>query len=240
MPAWIKREEWEDKYGYDYDILYWRKCWNVRAEILSYLPSTHDDGGEFDMTLDQLQDILGILKNLYTKANWDEGRSIWSWNEIKKTYPANLKYARSVLKWLKTKPEESYRLYFYDSYQEEKIIAKEIVYTRVEYVRDYYEVAYGEKDYNDLVKRLSERNNPHDIVRYEVLKNLSFEDIVAIFNNEKEDIEYELTWNRDEYQWKLVEYVGYYIRTVMQEDALNIGCYNSECCETEEGIEIQD
>lgn len=71
------------------------------------------------MTLNQLKDILGILKKLYTKENWDEGRSIWSWDEIKKNYPANLKYAHRVLKWLSTKPEGSYQLYFYDSYQEE-------------------------------------------------------------------------------------------------------------------------
>ena len=84
IPKWFRREDWEDQHNFDYEVLYWRKCWNVRAEILSYLPFTHDEGGEFDMTLDQLQDILGILKNLYTKANWDEGGSIWSWEEIKK------------------------------------------------------------------------------------------------------------------------------------------------------------
>jgi hypothetical protein len=63
-----------------------------------------------------LKDICKLLKKLYTKENWDEMHSIWSWDEIKKTYPSNLKYARKVLKWLETKPEGSYELYFYDSY----------------------------------------------------------------------------------------------------------------------------
>ena len=126
IPKWFRREDWEDQHNFDYEVLYWRKCWNVRAEILSYLPNTHDEGGEFDMTLDQLKDILGILKKLYTKENWDESESIWSWDEIKKNYPANLKYAHKVLKWLKTKPEGSYRLYFYDSYQEEKLWQKKL------------------------------------------------------------------------------------------------------------------
>jgi hypothetical protein len=116
IPSWFRRESWEDEHNFDYEILYWRKCWNVRGEILSYLPNTHDEGGSFDMTLDQLQDICKILKGLYTKANWDESRSIWSWDEIKKNYPANLRYACRVLKWLHTKPEGSYQLYFYDSY----------------------------------------------------------------------------------------------------------------------------
>ena len=116
IPKWFRREEWEEQHNFDYEVLYWRKCWNVRAEILHYLPNTHGEGGEFDMTVDHLEDICKILKGLYTKANWDESQSIWSWDEIKKNYPANLKYARKVLKWLRTKPEGSYQLYFYDSY----------------------------------------------------------------------------------------------------------------------------
>ena len=116
IPAWFRRESWEDEHNFDYEILYWRKCWNVRAEILSYLPNTHHEGGEFNMTPDQLEDICKILKGLYSKKNWDETESILSWDEIKKNYTANLKYARKVLKWLRTKPEGSYQLYFYDSY----------------------------------------------------------------------------------------------------------------------------
>lgn len=63
-----------------------------------------------------MEDIFKILKTLYTKESWDEGGSIWSWDEVKKNYPANLKYARKVLKWLKTKPSDSYQVFFYDSY----------------------------------------------------------------------------------------------------------------------------
>ena len=49
IPAWIKREEWEEKYGFDYEMLYWRKCWNVRQEILIYLGSSDD---EYEWVLD--------------------------------------------------------------------------------------------------------------------------------------------------------------------------------------------
>ena len=84
IPSWFRRESWEDEHNFDYEILYWRKCWNVRAEILSYLPNTHHEGGEFNMTPDQLEDICKILKGLYSKKNWDETESIWSWDEIKK------------------------------------------------------------------------------------------------------------------------------------------------------------
>lgn len=115
MPAWIKREEWEDKYNYDYEILYWRKCWNVRSVILFYL-NGHQEGGDFPMQLEDLVYINKTLKKLYTKKNWDERQSIWSWDEIKDTYKSNLKYAEKIAKWLKDKPLGSYELYFYDSY----------------------------------------------------------------------------------------------------------------------------
>lgn len=116
IPAWFRREPWEDEHNRDYEILYWRKCWNVRSSILCSLPDTHGGGGEFPVTPDQLQNIFEILKALYTKKNWDEHESIWSWDEIKKDYPANLRYAKRVAKWLASKPVDSFEIYFYDSY----------------------------------------------------------------------------------------------------------------------------
>lgn len=115
IPAWIRRETWEDEYNYDYEILYWRKCWNVRAEILTYL-AADDDEYEWNLTLMELRDILKILNHLYTKQNWDESMTIWSWDEIEDHYRDNLEYARKVLKWLGTKPADSFEVYFYDSY----------------------------------------------------------------------------------------------------------------------------
>lgn len=116
IPSWFRREEWEEKYNYDYEVLYWRKCWNVRDAILNYLPNTNGDGGSFEMTPDQLEGIFEILTGLYSKENWNEDESIWSWEEVGENYIENLEYARKVLAWLKTKPEDSYQLYFYDSY----------------------------------------------------------------------------------------------------------------------------
>lgn len=115
IPEWFKREAWEDQYNYDYEVLYWRKCWNVRAEILSYLRADSDEY-QWTLTLVQLKDIFKILNSLYVWHNWDSSQSIWTWDEIGETYKKNLKYARKVLKWLETKPKDSYQLYFYDSY----------------------------------------------------------------------------------------------------------------------------
>lgn len=114
IPMWVHKEcpfTISDKI----DILYWRKCWNVRAVILFYL-NGHQEGGEFPMNLSDLEQINKTLKKMYTKKNWDERQSIWSWDEIKDTYTHNLKYAEKIAKWLKDKPVDSYELYFYDSY----------------------------------------------------------------------------------------------------------------------------
>ena len=115
IPAWFKRESWEDEHNFDYEILYWRKCWNVRAEILTYLAGD-DDEYEWSLTLMDLRDILKILKCLYSEQDWDESMTIWSWDEIGDTYLENLEYAHKVLEWLETKPADSFEIYFYDSY----------------------------------------------------------------------------------------------------------------------------
>lgn len=115
IPAWIHREPWEDEHNYDYEILYWRKCWNVRAAILSYLMAD-DDEYQWTLTLMELKDIFRILGTLYNWHNWDSSQSIWSWDEIRESYKENLKYAHRVLKWLETKPTDSFEIYFYDSY----------------------------------------------------------------------------------------------------------------------------
>lgn len=120
IPSWIRREEWEDKYDYDYEINYWRKCWNVRGLIFDVLVEQgvpcHEDCGSFVMPLKVLDEINKELKKLYTEKIWDKGGSIWEWEDIGENYKKNLKYAKKVAKWLKRKPADSFEVYFYDSY----------------------------------------------------------------------------------------------------------------------------
>ena len=117
-------------------------------------------------------------------------------------------------------------------------MAKEIRYCRTEYVREDYETSWNEKDYQGLLQWLSERNDNHNITRYEVLKDLSFDDIAAIMNDEKDDILYELICGIGENQWSCQEYVSEFIREQMQEEAWDRGCYDSECYEAEDSIEV--
>ena len=116
IPSWIHREEWEDRYNFDYEVLYWRKCWNVRGAIMEYLGMSGDDY-EHAMTVYDLEDIVDILERyVYGEDNWKDGLSIWTWEEIGDHYTKCLEYALKVAEWLRTKPLGSYELYFYDSY----------------------------------------------------------------------------------------------------------------------------
>lgn len=117
IPEWINYTYWDAIYGSDYEIQYWRKCWNVRDVIFSILRIEYEnDNGEYKISLDDLITINKKLRKIYTKKHWDETRSIWSYKEIKRSFRQNLKYANRIAKWLKTKPEGSFELYFYDSY----------------------------------------------------------------------------------------------------------------------------
>ena len=119
MPKWIKREAWEDKYGYDYEVMYWRKCWNVRYEILAYLGAS-DDEYQWNLDLNDMKSIYKILKAMYKprlwQADYDGNMTIWSWDDVKYNYRRELRYMKKMMKWLATKPSDSYDVYFYDSY----------------------------------------------------------------------------------------------------------------------------
>lgn len=105
-------EDWAKKYEYDFELAYFRKCWNVRALIFRCLGGGVDNGH----TPIQREDIPKIVSELQSlnANNWDEsGGSIWEWEEQEphiKQYIKNLKYLYELM--------ETYDLdvYFYDSY----------------------------------------------------------------------------------------------------------------------------
>ena len=116
LPNWIRREAWEDQYGFDYEVFYWRKCWNVRNAIIGYL-GMHDNEYECTITVYDLENITNILeRKIYGKDKWEDSLSIWTWEESGEFFTERLEYARKIVEWLKTKPFGSFELYFYDSY----------------------------------------------------------------------------------------------------------------------------
>lgn len=116
---------------------------------------------------------------------------------------------------------------------------KKIRFNRVEFVREYYTVEWTEEDYKSTLEWLSKRDDVNSVAAYGALKDLSFDDIVAILNDEKDDITFEIVNNAGtDREWTYTKYVGEYIRDMIREDCWNMGCYDSECYNSEEDLDF--
>lgn len=118
------------------DLLYWRKCWNIRELILTALDNdgynTDYATGEYILDIDIFESILLSLQRAYNYEWWYEHNdSIWDWVDIEydEDKPPfdhgiadvcweSLSTAFMVLGILRARPE--YQKYcvisFYDSY----------------------------------------------------------------------------------------------------------------------------
>lgn len=112
----LKHQDWEDKD--EYEILYWRKCWNIREEIFTMLHTLKpEDNGNCVFSVELLEDIIYHLNECYTPEWWrDHNNSIWDFDEVCGNYYYHLINAIRVVDFLKTRDPESYEIYFYDSY----------------------------------------------------------------------------------------------------------------------------
>ena len=106
-------DDWIREQKTDYEVCYWRKCWNVRCIILDVVSNRFFDSYRILLTVadvDRIAEALGTLND----ENWeDEGSSIWEFDEMKdnlETQISNL----GVLKRLMQ--EHELEVYFYDSY----------------------------------------------------------------------------------------------------------------------------
>lgn len=141
--------EWEhDPYDENlqgFDLLYWRKCWNVRYAIAEVLNENRDKGVKFTYDtncdgipvdcysatfgVDVLERILDKLReDVYSYEAW--GDSIWDWHDPEQddeegtkrdmgvcdSYWYHLTHAYQVLEILRTLDPGSYEIEFYDSY----------------------------------------------------------------------------------------------------------------------------
>lgn len=94
-------------------VAYWRKCWNIRDDILKGLH--YKDGDSSTIDLEDIPKIIRLLKPYLNENYWNENDdSIWSYEEMfDKTYETliNLEYLK---KYLKDNP--NVKCEFYDSY----------------------------------------------------------------------------------------------------------------------------
>ena len=110
-------DSWDKNHEYDFEIAYFRKCWNVRDMVFDVVKCAHDNDESDPLTTEDIDNIIKGLQS-FNSDNWQEGwGSIWEWDD--EEYPYSKKVAHDIEK-LKTlrRLMEKYDLevYFYDSY----------------------------------------------------------------------------------------------------------------------------
>lgn len=105
-------EEWAKKYEYDFEVCYWRKCWNIRSLIFACIGSCENDG-MVPIQREDIPNIIEILKSLNSKNWYDYGPSIWTYEEQKPYIKQQIKNLKKVYRLMGRYDLE---VYFYDSY----------------------------------------------------------------------------------------------------------------------------
>lgn len=108
--------EWDTEHKYDFEICYWRKCWNIRNMIIEIIKDTYINVISEPLTPDDIDNIIKGLKSL-NSDNWqDDDGSIWDWDG-EDNYSIHIKHDIENLQSLR-KLMDKYKLevYFYDSY----------------------------------------------------------------------------------------------------------------------------
>lgn len=108
-------------YTFEYDLCYWRKCWNIREGAgLALGTNLGMDASKDELDIGDVKNIWHVINYLNHKRAWDEGNSIWTYKEIRD----NLDSALLTLEWLvyfMRKHEKEFKngdiyVEFYDSY----------------------------------------------------------------------------------------------------------------------------
>ena len=108
---------YDNKHQFDFEICYWRKCYNIRNMIMDVVESARDNDSSDILTTTDIEKIIHGLQS-FNSANWQEnGGSIWDWDD--EEYPYSEKIQRDIenLKKIQTLMEKyDLEVYFYDSY----------------------------------------------------------------------------------------------------------------------------
>ena len=107
-------DEWRRKMGYDLEIAYWRKCWNVRAIILDVICVSENDCGVYTLTIEDVKQIYTKLQKFKQKNFLDCGDCIWEWPTFLRAHRRNLKRIRKLITLMKKCP--TMEVLFYDSW----------------------------------------------------------------------------------------------------------------------------
>ena len=101
---------------YPFEACYWRKCWNVRGDILDIIGVENEYQYQSALDISDIKKIIATLKS-YNRKNWKFGGcrgSIWEWSEHKWINRRHIRNLKQLIRIMKKYPD--LEVYFYDSY----------------------------------------------------------------------------------------------------------------------------
>lgn len=111
------RQNWDDKNEYDFSIVYYRKCWNIRNDILQLLGKPYPEEWKLNLTKDNVDQIIKLLQSYNSKNFTDGGSCIWDWDDEEYPYSEQIQEDIEELKTLRELMDKyNLEVYFYDSY----------------------------------------------------------------------------------------------------------------------------
>ena len=106
---------------YNDEIGYWRKCWNIRHNILNAFADKNYDGNGGCIDLTSVKDLVNMaetLKYFLHEENWEKSESIWDWYIVLPSVAEAIKKLRYLIEDIENEDIsiDDLNIYFYDSY----------------------------------------------------------------------------------------------------------------------------
>ena len=101
---------------WDYEICYWRKCWNIRREVAHIIDAPLDYVAKHDLDIYEVKNIWRAIYNLNSPRTWDERESIWTYEEITDNLDKALEALEWLIQFMREHKDDEYSVEFYDSY----------------------------------------------------------------------------------------------------------------------------
>lgn len=109
--------EYDKTHEYDFEICYWRKCWNIRSDILWIIGERFGDQYEYALDKEDIDQIIKLLESYNADDFEDSGSCIWDWDDEDYPYSEKIQQDIEKLKVLKRLMDKyELEVYFYDSY----------------------------------------------------------------------------------------------------------------------------
>ena len=103
---------------YNYDICYWRKCWNIRDMLFSCCSDSigREDNQSYELSVPELRDIRDRIYNIICAGPLDWEDSIWTFDEMIPHLAWDLVRITALIDYVEHEGAGNAEVSFYDSY----------------------------------------------------------------------------------------------------------------------------